>query len=150
MRYIEERPFVTVLGGPFSMVGVKGDRERKTEAATVSEVLYWLLDGWQPSQGQTLTMQELRQLNRVIDILKVDEPQENGCYRFETADFELLKKVVLWVAPLCPAARNAPLIEDILLAATETAPTATPAESEPVELLPSTLSELAEIVPSTF
>lgn len=121
MRYIEEKPFVTALDGPFSMAGVKGDKKRTTEAATVSEVLYWLLDGWMPSPELTLTIPELRQLNRVIDIL-AGPPQEDQHYRFETADFELLKRVVLWVAPRCPAARNAPLIEDILNAAKENLP----------------------------
>ena len=111
MRYLKEQEFVTAMHGPFRMGNAKG--QAGDSNATSSDMLWWLLNLYTPQAGAPpLTLQELRRLNHVVDIL-ADAPQEDGHYRFEEADFEMMRKSVLPLAVVLTP-RNAPLIEDML------------------------------------
>lgn len=116
MRYVKNEPFVTVRGGPFAIAGVMGDPERKTEQATVGEVLYWLLSSYSPQHGRALALPELRNLNRVLDKLEAGPGETSDFFAFEGSEYDVLKRVALQEAILL-SPRNAPVIEDLLEAA---------------------------------
>ncbi len=117
MKYIKEEQFIASNGKAFRMENAKGQEGVISEKATVSEMLHWLLSSYTPqlaqvvNQGPLLTP-ALRCLNRCLDILDCD-PQEEGRYRFEDADFKVLEQVVSVTAPLL-VSRNAPLLEDLV------------------------------------
>lgn len=112
MRYLPEEPFITVVGKPFRIQGVKGTAEDKEEASN-SDMLHWLLSMYTPQHGGHLVVGDIRKLNRVIETLE-GEP-EDGLYWIEDADFEVAEKVAVSMA-LALTPRNAPLIEDLLSA----------------------------------
>jgi len=117
MKYLKDDVFETVLGQPFEMVGVKGDPNKTTKEATISVILHWLVSSYAPDPRQmVLQVADLRRLNRVIDILEVNPPEDQEgdyFYEFEDADYSLMQKVIAMTSVLMTP-RNAPLIDDIL------------------------------------
>ena len=111
MHYMQDGPFE----GP-----VKADDD------TIVKVLINLAGMYQPIQGLTLKMADIRRLNRAIDILEGD-PDDDGYFALEDEDFKVLKLVTITLAENSSLARSAPAVEDAL----DSAPTEKPESSSP-------------------
>jgi hypothetical protein len=107
MKYIkDEDPFLAVTGEPIEVEG---------EKAGLASVLKLCLSNFVPQQEQQLTVDDWRSVNKAIDVLEA--PTNDGCFGFEDTDFDVLKKVMGWTAPIF-LRRNAPKIVDTLAGAT--------------------------------
>jgi hypothetical protein len=112
MKYLIERPFVTVIGKPFRLQGARGDPEATTEEASVGEMLFWLLGAYTPQiVHPPLVVADLRKLNRLLDLF--ERAPEEGYYAIEDSDIEILLRVAPQMASRI-SPRNAPLIEDVI------------------------------------
>lgn len=106
MKYLKEEPLLNRLGKQIDM-----DTPEEKKGLTTGLYIYLVMDTYQPMQGFILNPGEMRLFNKVLSILDGD-PKE-GCWEFEDADFALLRKVVLGVAPYIPLlSRYTPAIED--------------------------------------
>lgn len=112
MHYILEKEFETILRTPFRMENPKGRTKEVIDKAYVSDVLHWLLSGYRPmpDRGIVLDVNQLRRLNRVVDILEA--VPEDGHFALEDADWETVKLVATNMAIML-SPRNAPIIEDL-------------------------------------
>lgn len=91
------------------------------DTKTLVSMLKTMGDLYQPSQKFSLTMKQLRSLNRALDCL--DGEPEDGYYVLDNEEFEVLRALVEQYAPaVLVAARNAPVILDALLASPEKRP----------------------------
>ena len=117
MKYIENTVLPAVRGKTFALPGVFGT-DRHTDAATLGEACWWLLDQYTPNPqlGMVLDNSGIRSRAKVMNILE-GEPQEKGHYRFEDADFAVLQKVIGWIGPYISRPDYSPILEDLLGAA---------------------------------
>lgn len=112
MQYLfDESPFMSVNGDPM--------RDPDEEELGLAGVLKLCVNNFVPQQGQLLTVGDWRSLNKIFGIL--DEPPIEGQFAFEDKDFNVLKKVVGWTAPLF-LRRNSPHLIDSLEAASNKKP----------------------------
>ena len=129
MKYIKERKLEgqkyggeitdeeagTTLKGPKATIG---QMFLETLKFYESQHLYFV----QQRPPQILsTPSEILGFNRTKEILE-GKPQEEGYWRFEDPDFNVLKKVIDWTVPISPWWRDGELYHNILEEATERIP----------------------------
>ncbi len=103
MRYIEnETPFIGVNGDP-----IIGPEEQEL---SLGEILELCVNQYVPEQGKVLMVEDWRALNKCFDVM---EEEGATTYAFEDRDFEVLKKVVSWIAPTI-LRRSSPKVIDAL------------------------------------
>ena len=116
MKYLKEAPFMAINGSQFQVIEDSGT----PVPATVGRVTRLCLERYQPQQGKMLDTGDLRWLNKAIDKLVADVPGD-GYFAFEQIEFEIVRRVVGWMAPVL-IVRNAPALDDALNQASETRP----------------------------
>ena len=128
MRYIKDELFTRHSGRPFVIQDT--DSEEGKHEATVIEVLRVTMAYYDINHAlvavknnNLLSNPDVTAYNAVMKILEGD-PQENGYYRFESTDFEVLQKVVGWAIPLSSWWRDAAVVENLLEAAVSELPEA--------------------------
>ena len=119
MKYIQEQPFLDRRGHQVLMPSSTTDGERTTFEPTLKWVLYFIVDAYTPSQDMKLSNSEIRKQWKILDILE-EEKELDEYFAFEDDDFNLLKKLVNYIAPMMlfkGVVQNSPILEDILGAA---------------------------------
>ena len=108
MRYLSSEPLT--LPKPMSqglngLVGVN---------MSLPEIAKTLLETYGPRQDFSLTIQQLRSLNKALDAFEAQP--DNGYYLLDDAEYQLIKLVLENMAPktLVSHARNVPAILDAL------------------------------------
>ena len=92
---------------------------------TLPEALRTLLNNYAPTQNWSLTVPQLRSLNKTLD--KLDGVLDGGYYLLDEAEFTVALLVVQHIGPLMiQSARNTPAIEDALMACPENRPVVNP------------------------
>jgi len=90
MKYIKQDYFVNFKGEPQYI---------NDEKASVGRVLQVAADSYVPRDDLVLkTAGEMRSRNKAVAVLE-ELPKHQGHFGFEDADFEILKKVVVGMAP---------------------------------------------------
>ena len=103
MRYVSTAP----LEMPLPM-GAGEDNH----PASLAEVVHAILSGYTPTQAVQLGIDELRRLNKILDVLEGDE--DSGFYALEDEEFNTATNIITNVGPLLSVARNVPVILDAL------------------------------------
>lgn len=118
MRYITVEPLVL----PKEMK--LGSNGADPAHVTLPSFLEMLLDIYNPGlvKGFTLTMQELRSLNKALVVLQGEA--DNGYYLLDDREYELCKKLLDQLAPIIVIShiRNLPLVMDALVACPDKRP----------------------------
>ena len=117
MKYLKEEPLLNRKGVQLSI-----DTPEGKKGLTTGLYIYLVMESYQPMQGFVIKPADMRLFNKVLDILD-GEPQQDGYWAFEDAEFGQLKAVIENVAPMVTLlSRYTPEIEDKLLAAKDKLP----------------------------
>ena len=113
MRYLPDELFTADSGEPFKVFDDPNDKSKFTEQ-TNSSFLLLVLRSFNPTQGKTLEMEGIRNLNKALETL--DGESENGYFALEDAHWQVVKQVVNWWMPLMTGGfmRQAPVMADLL------------------------------------
>ena len=97
MRYLKNEKFVWENDEGEEKAFVI-DKEGVKHDGTVAEVLLSVARAFIPQQGKPLSIDDIDHLNQAKRIL-VKPPTTGEHHAFETEDWNILQRVILWVAP---------------------------------------------------
>jgi len=108
MKTIEEKEWRDYKGES------KGKEEADGPRAMVSDVLLVVANAYVPTEGLILNTAEMRKFNKAVDVLEQPPFTDDDKFWFEDDHFEVLKKVVVYMAPrLLTLARSSGEVEDL-------------------------------------
>ena len=117
MKYITEQ-YLLDRKGELLKINIRNENNTITSiTATICWVLKYVINGYTPSENLTLSLGEIRSLNKILDTLDDYTDRIDQQMTFSEEHFEVLQKVTLTMLPyilLNPILMNAPQIVDIL------------------------------------
>ena len=122
MRYLKQEPLMDVRGKPF-IVDPINPTDELAGPHTVIGMVQRLVQAHNNQSGLELSVNDYRTYARIEDIL--DGEPTKGWYQFDNGDYELLEKIVTYIAPRMmrmEIARNSPAITDAVKNATNHMP----------------------------
>ena len=112
MIYLKEQYLLDRKGN--EVILVKDDEEF---VPTMSYILSYIANGYTPSQTLTLSVGEIRHLNKALDAIEEYGGEVDKVIEIEDEHFTIIKRVVMDMLPrilIQPILRNSPQIEDFL------------------------------------
>ena len=117
MKYLKEQ-YLLDRKGNILQVNIKNDDNSVTiVTATFFWAVKYVASSYLPSEQMTLTIGDIRSLNKAIDILEANQDSIDTEVQFENEYFEVLYRVVTTLLPLIYIniiIMNAPQIYDML------------------------------------
>ena len=117
MKAIKEQ-YLLDRKGQLLQINIKETEDSaKSFTVTLCWALKYILGGYVPSESMTLTLNDIRILNKILDTLEEHQDKIDETINFEDEHFEILMNVTEHILPLImlnPILMNGPKIIDIL------------------------------------